>query len=142
VSLRSVDAPLTKLIHEIYPTAIVYKVESVQQDGRRKIEYTNYCAEIADKGGTVQNVMLGVKATEARAAIYVMIHTYKARSMAIGASATAIDPTCHVCGVLDCQAHKAWEVCHSGKHKCHWDTAIHAHCPACTYEGVKWATIQ
>jgi hypothetical protein len=138
---RYVDAPLTKLIHEIYPTAIVYKMES-DWDDRGKIKFVNYCTELTDKGGAIQMVMLGVKPSEAKAAIYVLIRAYKARSIKISASATAIDPTCHVCGVLDCQVHKAWRVCHNERHKCHWDSAIHAHCPVCTYEGVKWATVQ
>lgn len=131
---RYVDPALTKLLHEIYPTAVVYKMES-EWDDRGKIRFVNYCAEITDAGRKTQIVMLGVKQTEAKAAINVLIRAYLARSMKTSASATAIDPTCHVCGILDCEAHKTWRICHHEYHKCHWDTAIHQACPACSYEG-------
>lgn len=126
--MKKIDAFLTKMIQAFHPTAIVYKSVTDQ------LKFVNYTIEMEDQLGGTHMVMLGENLSEAKRAAAVMVKAMRARSKRIAASAAALDPTCRVCGVLDCVIHKDWRFHKSEKHVCFWDPDMHASCPSCRAE--------
>lgn len=129
----NIDASLTRDIQAVVPTGIVYKARTVAGDDR-KIRYVNYTVELQDLLGGKHVVLLGERLSEAKASISAMVRAMKARSKRIGESSAALDPTCRVCGLLDCPNHRGWKFCTTKNHASFWNPDVHLVCPSCQWE--------